>query len=173
MPSTINHLMVAELATRFRGMPSAILVDHTKLSAEQAGELRGVIEKQGATVTVVKNSLAVLALRQLELLDVAELVSGPTAVVYGGDDPVILAKTLLEWGRKNKLLEVRGGMLQGRAIDAAGVKALADLPSLHVLQAQLVGAIASPLSGLVGALHGVLRNFVGVVKAIAEKQQAS
>lgn len=173
MPSTINHLMVAELATRFHDMPSAILVDYTRLSAQQANELRGLLEEKGATLTIVKNTLAVLALRQLELLDVAELITGPTAVVYGGDDPVLLAKMLVDWGKKNKVLEVRGGMLSGRAIDAAGVKALAGLPPLQVLRAQVIGAIASPLTGFAGVLNAVLRNFVGVVKAIAEKREAS
>jgi large subunit ribosomal protein L10 len=170
MPSAINQLVVAELAKRFHAMPNAILVDFTGLNAPQADELRAGLGRQGAGMMVVKNSLAILALRQLELLEVAELVDGPTAFVYG-DDPVALCKTLQEWGRKVHGLKARGGLVAGRAVDASGVAALAALPPLQVLRAQLVGAIGAPLSGFVGVLQGVLRNFVGAVKAVAEKKE--
>jgi len=101
---------------------------------------------------------------------VADLITGPTAVVYGGDDPVVLTKSVLDWSKKMKLLKVRGGMIDGKALTPEDVKALADLPSIDVLRGQVVSAIASPLTGLVGALQGVLRNFVSVLKNIAEKE---
>jgi len=170
MPSTIKEMMVAELAAKFREMNHAILVDFTGLTAPQADELRATLGQGGAGLVVVKNSLAVRALHQLELPDLAKLVDGPTAFVHGGDDPVALSKALVEWGRGATPLDVRGGMVDGQAVDAAAVAELAALPPLEMLRAQVVGAIASPLSGLAGALQGILRSFVGVVKAIAEKE---
>lgn len=170
MPSAIKERMVAELAGRFRTMSHAVLVDYTGMSAGQADELRATLEERGGRMFIVKNSLAVLALRQIDLPGVADLVEGPTAFVYGGDDPALLAKIVLEWGRKAHLFTVRGGMLEGAAVNAQSVQLLGSLPPLDVLRALTVGAIAAPLTGFVGVLQGVLRAFVGVIKAIAEKE---
>jgi large subunit ribosomal protein L10 len=169
MPSFVKEWMVNEYAERFRGISNAILVDYTGMSAGQADDLRAQLDERGAQMFIIKNALAVLALRRLDLPDVAELVDGPTALVHGADDPVLMAKALLEWGKKEKLLVVRGGMVEGQAIGPEGVRELADLPPLEVLQAQFVGAVAAPLSGFVGVLQGVVRSFVGVLNAIAEK----
>jgi len=170
MPSAINQLIVAELARKFDSMRHALLVDFAGLSSSQTDELRGRLREQGARMLVVRNSLAVLALRQLEHLELSELIQGPTAFVCG-DDPVSLSKLLVEWGRTAGALRVRGGLVAGRALDAAGVAALAALPPLRVLHAQVVSAIASPLSGFVGVLQSILRSFAGVIKAIGEKEQ--
>ncbi|MFC1805929.1 50S ribosomal protein L10 [Planctomycetota bacterium] len=173
MPSAINKLMVTELAKRLHDMSHAVLVDHTGLSAQQADTLRAKLGEQGAHMIVVRNSLVVLALRQLELLDVAELVDGPTAFIFGGDDPVALAKMVLAWSKAEKVLEVRGGMVEGRAVDANGVRALAALPPVDVLRAQLAGALAAPMSAFVGTLGAVMRDFVGVLNARTDQQGES
>jgi large subunit ribosomal protein L10 len=173
MPSAIKERMVAELATQFRQMPHAILVDYTGLKAGKADELRARLGEQGARLRVVKNSLAALAFRQLALPAAAELLEGPTALISGGPDPVLLAKSVLDWSKKEKLLTVRGGLLGGRALDAAGVQRLASLPPVLVLRAQVAGAIAAPLTRFVGVLQGIVRSLVSVVKAIAEKQEGS
>jgi large subunit ribosomal protein L10 len=154
-------------------MRHALIVDFTGVSAQQADDLRAKLGERGSRMFVVRNSLAVLALRQLELLEVSELLSGPCGFIYGGDDPAGLAKMVFEWAKAEKVLTVRGGMLDGRALDAQGVKALAALPPVNVLRAQALGAMAAPLSGLVGALSGVARGLVTVLDAIAEKQGAS
>ncbi|MFP4055958.1 MAG: 50S ribosomal protein L10 [Candidatus Brocadiia bacterium] len=173
MPSRINKLQTEELAQRFRGLSHAVVVDFTGLSAPQADELRALLAEHGGTMMVVKNSLAVRALEQLELPDVAALVDGPTAFVTGSDDPVALSKRVMDWSRKARVLKVRGGVVEGKALSAQEVQRLAELPSLDVLRAQAVGAIASPLSGLVGALQAVVRNVAAVLQAIAEKQGES
>ena len=173
MPSAIKQRMVTELASRFRTMPHAVLVDYTRMSAGQADDLRATLEEHGARMLIVKNALAVLALRQLDLPDVADLIEGPTAFISGAADPVVLAKTVLGWGKKASLLTVRGGMVDGAAVDARSVQALASLPPLDVLRAQAIGAIAAPLTGFVGVLQSVLRSFVGVIKAIGEKKEAA
>ncbi|NQT53225.1 50S ribosomal protein L10 [bacterium] len=172
MPSVINQRMVTELATELRAMPQALLVDYSGLSAEQSNELRTLLDEQGARMLVVKNSLTVLALRQLDLPDVADLIDGPTALVHGEGDPAHLAKTVLDWGKKAKLLTLRGGVLDGTALDAAGAQALAALPPLLVLRAMVVGVIAAPLTRFVGSLQEIVRSFVGVIQAIAEKDES-
>jgi len=171
MPSQINALVRDELTATFREIEHALLVDYSGLSAQQADELRAMVGEQGATMVIVKNTLARLALRDLDLGPVAELITGPTALVHGGSDPVVLTKAVLDWSKKEKVLKVRGGMVSGRALTAADMSELATLPSIDVLRAQVVGAIAAPLSGFVGALQGVLRNVVSVFKAIAEREE--
>ena len=116
MPSAINQLIVAELAKRLDSMSHAFLVDFAGVSAPQMDELRSALRAKGANLMVVRNSLAILALRQLEFLEVAELVDGPTAFVHG-DDPVVLSKLLHEWGRKLDGLKVRGGLVEGHVLD--------------------------------------------------------
>jgi len=170
MPSAINRLMVAELAQKFREMPNALLVDFTGLSAAQADALRNRLRDQGGAMIIVKNSLATRALAEVALGAAARLLVGPTAFVYG-DDPVLLTKTIRDWGRKERALPWRGAIVEGEVVDPAGVDAIAELPPLPVLYAMVAGAIASPLTGFLGALQGILRSFVGTVKAIAEKQE--
>lgn len=169
MPSSIKMRMVAELATRFREMPHAVLVDCGRLSAGQADELRAALGEQGAGMLVVKNSLAILALRQLERLRVARLIGGPTAFIHGGEDPALLARTVLDWGRKEKLLALRGAMIGEAALDPAEAQALASLPPLPVLRGMVVGAIAAPLTAFLGVLQAVPASFARALKAIAER----
>jgi large subunit ribosomal protein L10 len=165
--------MVVELASALRQMPHALVMDYTGLSAGQADVLRARLEEHGARMLVVKNSLAVLALRQIGLPDAAALLQGPSAFVTGGADPAALAKSLLEWSKKDKLATVRGGLLGGAVLDLAAVQRLASLPPIQVLRALAVSAIAAPLTLFVGVLQSVLRSFVGVVKAVADKAEGA
>lgn len=169
MPSRINQWIVNELAQRLAAMDHALLVDFTGLSAQDADALRARLGEMGAGMLVVKNSLTILALRQLERLDVAGLVDGPTAFIYGGADPVVLAKAVNEWSRGHRgVPKVRGGMIAGRAVGSEAVKTLAALPSLSALRGQVAGLLAAPLSGLLAALGGTMRSFVGVLDAQAQ-----
>jgi len=172
MPSVINQLTVSQLTDQFRTMSNAVLVDFTGLKAGQADVLRVKLREQGARLTIVKNSLARQALSELGLAAMSKLLVGPVAFVTSGDAAVV-ARFLRDWSRKERVLKWAGAVVGGEVIGPEGVDYLATLPPLKVLQAQVVGAIAAPLSGFVGALQGILRNVVGVVKAIAEKQEAA
>ncbi|MFW6164340.1 MAG: 50S ribosomal protein L10 [Planctomycetota bacterium] len=169
MPSRINQWIVNELAQRLDAMDHALLVDFTGLSAQDADALRARLGEAEAGMLVVKNSLTILALRQLERLDVADLVDGPTAFIYGGDNPVALAKAVAEWSKGHRgVPKIRGAMLEGQALDADAAKALATLPPVQVLQGQVVGVLAAPLSGLLTALSGTMRGFAAVLNAQAQ-----
>jgi len=170
MPSAINKLMVAELTRKFREMPSALLVDYTGLSAPEADGLRAKLCEQGGGMMIIKNSLASLALRELKLDALSGLLDGPVAFVYG-EDPVLLTRTVREWRTRQHEMVWRGAVIEGEVVGPDVVGALASMPPLLVLRAQVVGAIAAPLTGFVGALQAVVRNFAAVVKAIAEKKE--
>jgi len=172
MPSVVNKLTVAELARRLGGVKNAVLVDFTGLNAVRADALRAQLREQGAEMLVVKNSLAARALEGAGLGAAAGLLKGPTAFVVG-DEPASLARFLRDWSRRERVLSWRGALVDGQVVGPEGVDAIAALPPLPVLRGMAVSAIAAPLSGLVGALTGVLRNVVGVLKAIAEKDESS
>lgn len=169
MPSKINELTVKELTQRLRAMSNAVLVDFTGMKATQADALRAKLREQGARMLVVKNTLAALALSEANLAAARKLLVGPIAFVYG-DDPAALIRTLREWSRKEKLLKWRGAIVEGEVVGPEGVEALASLPPLPVLRAQVIGAIAAPLSSVVGAIQGILRQLIGVIKAAADKR---
>ena len=170
MPSVINELIVEELTEKFRDLEDALVVDYTGLTGTQSVALRDRLRECGGRMMVVKNSLARLALARAQKEGLGELLVGPCALVYGAD-PVVLSKTLAEWGKKELPLKCRGAYLRGQVLDAKAAEALAALPPLEVLRAQVVGGIAAPLISFVGVLQAVVRNFVGVVKAIAEKAE--
>ena len=171
MPSVINELIVAELAEKFRDVENALVVDYTGLSGPQSVALRDHLRQHGGRMMVVKNSLARIALERAQKEGLGRLLVGPCALVTG-DDPVVLTKAIVEWGKKELALKWRGAYVGGEVLGPEQTEALASLPPLDVLRAQAVGTIAAPLSGFVGVLQAVLRSFVGVVKAIAEKGES-
>jgi len=168
MPSVINELIVAELTEKFREVDNALVVDYTGLSGPQSVALRDHLRQLGGRMMVVKNSLARIALERAQKEGLGRLLVGPCALVTG-DDPVVLTKAIVEWGKKEVPLTCRGAYVGGQVLGAEEATALASLPPLDVLRAQVVGGIAAPLTGFVGVLQAVLRSFVCVLKAIAEK----
>lgn len=169
MPSVINKLTVAELASRLQAMPNAVLVDFTGMKAGQADALRAKLREEGADMLVVKNTLAAQALGQLPFAAASRLLVGPIAFIYA-EDPAALTRLLRDWSKKEKVLKWRGALVDGEVLGPGEVESLAMLPPVPVLRAQVLGAMLSPLTGFLGALQGILRNFVGVIKAIADKE---
>jgi large subunit ribosomal protein L10 len=104
---------------------------------------------------------------------IRDLLSGPTAVTFCGDDVVAAAKAIADFARTHPQLEVRGGMLSSSVIDAAGVKTLATMPPREVLVAQVLGTMAAPLTGFVTVLQGTISGFVRALNQVAEQRAAA
>jgi large subunit ribosomal protein L10 len=121
---------------------------------------------------VAKNTLIRIALEELGLPKLDGL-SGPSAVVFY-QDPVAAAKALQEFSKKNPkgIPEAKGGLLQGQVLSAKDLLALAELPTMDELRAELVGVLQAPMAELVGVLGGVARELVGILEAYAEKKAA-
>jgi large subunit ribosomal protein L10 len=130
-------------------------------------ELRSRLLEAGARFTVVKNTLTRLAAEEAGTKDVLELIEGPTAIAFleADGDPVAVAKVLNETARARDVLVIRGGILDGALVGDDDIKRLATLPPVEVLQAQLVGAVAGPLTTVVGLFAAPLRDLVGVIDA--------
>ncbi len=155
--------MVAQLNQVFAKATSVVVVHNTGLNVAESSDLRSRMREAGATFRVTKNRLTRLALDGTRCGPIADLFTGPTAIAYS-DDPVAPAKVVVSYAKKNTKLVVLGGMMEETLLDAAGVKALASLPSLDELRANLVGLISTPatrIAVVVGAPAGQLARVFG------------
>jgi large subunit ribosomal protein L10 len=166
--------VVADLAERLRSTDTLIVADYRGLTMPQVDALRTELLTHGARFQVVKNTLTRRAAEEAGADHLLALLEGPTAIAFleSDGDPAAVAKALRAAARETHVIEVRGGIIQGRPISADEIATLATLPSLDVLRGQLVGAIAAPLSTVVGLFNAPLRDLVGVLQARIDQIQA-
>jgi large subunit ribosomal protein L10 len=159
--------VVAELAERLRSAQTLMVADYRGLTMTEINDLRTRLLEAGARFTVVKNTLTKLAADAAGTKDVLQLIEGPTAIAFleADGDPVAVAKVLNETARARDVLVIRGGILDGALVGDADIKRLATVPPAEVLRAQLVGAVAGPLTTVVGLFTAPLRDLVGVLDA--------
>jgi large subunit ribosomal protein L10 len=159
--------VVADLVERLRSTETLIVADYRGLSVTEINDLRGQLLEHGARFTVVKNTLTRRAAEEAGADALVELLDGPTAIAFleSEGDPVAVAKALNAAARDTKVLEIRGGILDGQQIGEAEVKSLATLPPADVLRAQLVSAVSGPLMTVVGLFTAPLRDLVNVLDA--------
>ncbi|SHK31504.1 large subunit ribosomal protein L10 [Anaerobranca californiensis DSM 14826] len=165
-------LVVAELKEKFGSAQAAIITDYRGLDVARVTKLRAKLREAGVEYKVIKNTLAKLAVQDTELSELQQHLQGPTAVAFSYNDPVAAAKIISEFAKDNKELEIKAGILEGKVIDLAGVKALADLPSREVLIAQVLAGIQAPITGFVNVMQGNVRNLVYVLEAIRKQKEA-
>ena len=166
--------VVADLAERLRSTDTLIVADYRGLTMPQVDALRTELLTHGARFQVVKNTLTRRAAEEAGADHLLALLEGPTAIAFldSEGDPAAVAKALRAAARETQVIEVRGGIMQGRPITAEEITTLATLPSLDVLRGQVVGAIAAPLSTVVGLFNAPLRDLVGVLQARIDQLQA-
>jgi large subunit ribosomal protein L10 len=153
---------VEDLKRRLSGVKTVLLAEYRGLTVQQLSDLRRQLRAVSAEYKVVKNRLAKLALSK-DLAGVKNLLTGPTGMIISKDDPVAVAKALHTFARTNQALVIKAGYVEGQMLEAAGLKALADLPSKDAVRAQIVGAIQGPLAQLVGLLQAPQRELVYVL----------
>jgi large subunit ribosomal protein L10 len=167
MQRSEKERVVEQLAERLRSAETLMVADYRGLTMPEIDELRSRLLEAGARFTVVKNTLTKLAAEQAGTTDVLELIDGPTAIAFleADGDPVAVAKVLNETSRAHDVLVIRGGVVEGTVVGDAEIKRLATLPPADVLRAQLVGAVAAPLTTVVGLFTAPLRDLVGILDA--------
>ncbi len=161
---------VAELKAKFSESKSVVLADYRGLNVAQATKLRRKLRENGVDLKVVKNTLAAIAAKEAGIEGLDPILVGPIAIAFS-QDAVAPAKHLNDFAKDNKQIDIKGGVLEGKVIDLAMVKALADLPSREVLLAQVLGGMQAPLYGLGYALSGTLRSFANAVDALRRKKE--
>ncbi len=152
---------------------NAILFGFSGLKVPEVTELRRQVRGTDSEYLVVKNTLALRATKGTALEAVAEHFVGPTAVAYNQDNAVALAKVLTTFAKANPNLVFKAAVIEGRAIPAAEIKTIAELPSREELVAKLLFVMQSPLRRLATVLNGPVRNLAGVMSQIAEQKSKS
>ncbi|HET6477180.1 MAG TPA: 50S ribosomal protein L10 [Thermoleophilia bacterium] len=165
--------VIAEVTQLLTDTENLFVSDYRGLTVAELAELRGKLRESGARFKIVKNTLGGIAADKAGREPVRELMSGPTAVTFCGDDLVGAAKALADFAKTHPQLEVRGGLLDASLIDPADVKAIASLPPRDVLVAQLVGTMAAPMTGLVTVLQGTISGFVRALDQVAQQRAAA
>ncbi len=171
MERTEKRDFVASLATVF-GETSFVLVGRNAgLTVAAVDDLRRRMKANGATYKVAKNRLAMRALDGTRFQGISPLLKGPTALAWSSD-PVAVAKTAVEFAKGNDKFVILGGALGNQLLDANGIKALAELPSLETLRASLLGMIQTPASRIASVLQAPGGQLARVFKAYADRDAA-
>jgi large subunit ribosomal protein L10 len=168
-----KEAVIAEVAELLESTETVFVSDYRGLTVSELSELRGMLRQSGARVRIVKNTLGTIAAERAGRTTLKELLSGPTAVTFCGDDPAAAAKAIADYARTHPQLEVRGGLMAETLLDASQLRVFATLPSRDVLVAQVVGTLAAPMTGLVTVLQGTVSGFVRALNQVAEKKAAA
>ncbi|WP_134686772.1 50S ribosomal protein L10 [Brevibacillus migulae] len=151
---------VNEIATKLRESQSTVVADYRGLTVAQVTELRKQLREAGVEFKVYKNSLTRLATAQENLTELDAQLTGPNAIAFSKEDVIAPAKVLADFAKKNEKLEIKGGVIEGKVVDADQIKALAALPSREGLLSMLLSVLQAPV-----------RNFALAVKAVADQKE--
>jgi large subunit ribosomal protein L10 len=167
--------VVAELTEKLRNADTLIVADYRGLTMPQIDALRGRLIEHGARLSVVKNTLTRRAAEAAGADALLALLEGPSAIAFieADGDAVAVAKALADSARDTKVLEIRGGVMQGRTISAGSVEELAKLPPLDILRSQVLAAVIAPLTSLLALVNAPLQNLHGLIDARIEQLQAA
>jgi len=163
---------IADLVGDFGRATVTVVVDYRGLSAGEFDDVRRAVRAADGRCRVAKNRLAKLAIAGTAYAPLAPLLQGPTALIIGFSDPVAVAKAAVKLADSLPKLEIRGAVLDGAALPAAEVKALADLPPREVILAQLLGLLQAPATRLVRLLNEPAAQLARLVKAVSERAPA-
>ncbi len=163
---------IDDVATRVGDSEAIFAIDYRGVTVSQVAELRGKLGEAGASFQVVKNTLTKLAIDKAEApgtVDLKEFLEGPTAFTYVKGDIAMAAKAIADFKKEYELLEFKGGVMEGQIISIEQFQALTKLPSRDVLNGQLVGMLASPITGVVRGLNALISGLAIQLGAIAEQ----
>lgn len=172
MPSQRNVNLVDKFQDVIKKYPDFFVTENKGMSVADISELRDKLRSNGAVYQVIKNNLFKIALNNVGISGLDEVLVGPNAVLFA-EDPVGAAKTLKEFLKdkaKAEKVEIKAGFTEGQVVNKKYVDALASLPSKEELLAKLLGTMLNPMNRLVRVLNNPMQKFVIALKAIAEKK---
>lgn len=165
-----KRAIVAEIKDKLTTAKAVFVANYKGIPVAKFTELRRRLKASDSLLKVSKNTLTTIAAKEAGLDDLVSYLEGPVALTFSFGDPAATAKVLVEFTREHKLLDVKGGVLNGQSLSAEQVRVLADLPPFEVMMVRVVGQIKSPLHGLVNVLSGPMRNLVYVLDAVRTRQ---
>jgi large subunit ribosomal protein L10 len=164
--------VIEEIAVEIKESEAVFAVDYRGITVAQAAELRGKLREVDASLRVVKNTLTERAADQAGAGELKPLLVGPTALTFVRGDAATAAKAVSDFARVTSLLPFKGGIMDGQALAAEQVSAIAKLPSRDILRAQLVNIVASPLTGLVTSLSNLISGLARQLAQVVEMKES-
>lgn len=172
MNRTEKQAQIDSLRDQFDRAGFSIVAQYKGLSVAQVTGLRDELRKVDGRFRVVRNTLARRALAEHPAQDLAAYFTGPVGVVFAFGDAAAAAKVVKDFAKQSGTFDVTAGLIEGELLDAGGVAQIADLPSREELLARTVGAMNSPVAGLVNVLSGTIRGLVYALSAVADQKAA-
>lgn len=170
MSKTVKNFMMRDYQTLLEGVEDAVVVSIRGIPANDNNELRSSLAEKDISVTVVRNSLARKAFEGTKLENLSPIFEGPSAIAYGGETVIDVARELVDWAKKVEALELKGAVLDGELYAGdEGVRRLSKFPTREEALADAVTLILSPGRNLAGAALGPGANLLAVVEAIKTK----
>jgi len=169
MSKQIKQMIIDEIRQKLGECRDVLVVNASKLDAITDNRFRGSLRAKGIHLLQVKNTLARRALADAGVASMESVLTGPSTIVWGGEDIVSLSKEIAKWSRDLEKLEIKGGAVEGQVVDAKGVVDLSKSPGRLELISQIVGLALSPGARLCGALLGPGGTISGQVKTLADK----
>lgn len=165
---------VAEIAEQIKESEAVFAIDYRGITVAQVAELRGKLRESDATFRVVKNTLTERAADAADAEALKGLLEGPTALTFVRGDAAAAAKAIADFQKSTggELLPFKGGLMNGDALDAAQITAISKLPTRQVLYGQLVGIVASPITGLARSLNGLVSGLAIALGGVLEKKES-
>ncbi len=169
MPRAEKEAKVKEIAGELEGSDAAVLAGYRGLTVQDAAELRDALVEVGTRFAIVKNSLAMLAVKEAGHEGLTEFFDGPTAMAFVKGDPVMAAKRLVEQSKRFPVLEIRGGFAEGRVLSGDEIKTLAALDSREVMLAKIAGLGKVQMSKAAWMFQALQSKFLLLLQALKEK----
>jgi large subunit ribosomal protein L10 len=162
---------VSEFSEGIGQATNAFLISFKGITVPQVTELRKQVRETGSNYVVVKNTLALIAVKDSPLTKLKDQFTGETAVAYNTTDAVALAKVLTKFAKDVPTVQFKGALLAGQIVPAGEIQTIANLPSREELVAKLLFLMQHPIRGLATVLQGTIRNFAVVVDQIAKQKE--
>jgi large subunit ribosomal protein L10 len=173
MPRPEKIEAVENLKIKFSAAKGIVLADYTGLTVSEANELRRKCRAAGVEYTVVKNTLARIAVKEAEIADLDKQFDGPIAVAMSDADSIAPARVLADFRREFQKLTFKGGYVEGRLFSPEQIREIASLPPREGLLAQIIGAVNAPMAQIVWTLEGMLRSLVSIIDQVSKQGEGS
>lgn len=164
---------VADLQARFNRAKVAVIASAKGLNVAKTEQLRRSLRKVGGEFKVAKNTLTRRAVQDTAFEKMDGLLNGPTGLVFGYEDPVAVAKVLVDFAKENDKVSIRAGVLEARVLEAEAIDQLAKMPSKEVLIAQLLGLLQAPASQLLRTMQEPSARFVRLLDAVRGRSESN
>ena len=172
MGREVKDMVIADIQSRIGDVKDFIVVDCSKVDAIAANRWRLALRKQQMTALTVKNSVAANALKRKGIDGLTSVLSGPSTLVWGGDDVVALSRSVAKWAKEIKNFQIKGGTVEGESLDAAAVDALSKSAGRLETIGEIAGLMLAPGRQLAGCLQGPGGRLAGQLKTLSEEKQA-